>query len=57
MASSFMHSGVVIYDTMGALREGIWLEFNHLDVEQKSDPRAHPEIEAYFRKQGKFKEE
>jgi hypothetical protein len=56
MASSLMKSGVLLYDTLGAPRGEVWMSFARSNGTPAEDPRAQPEVEAYFRKQGKLKE-
>jgi hypothetical protein len=55
MVSSLMHRGVVLYDTLGVPRGEVRMGFTRLDGTPENDPRGRPEIEAYFRKQGKLK--
>lgn len=57
MFSSLIQPGVLLYDTMGAPRGEIRLDFIRFDGAPKDDPRARPEIAAHFRKQGKLKED
>ena len=52
MLSSLLKPGVLLYDTMGVTRGYVLMDF---DGTPDDDPRARPEIEAYFRKQGKLK--
>jgi hypothetical protein len=55
MVSSLMNSGVLLYDTLGVPRGEVRMSFTRLDGTLENDPRGRPEIEAYFRKQGKLK--
>ena len=55
MASSLMNPGVLLYDTLGIPRGEMRMSFTRLEGTPESDPRGRPEIEAYFRKQGKLK--
>lgn len=54
MALSLLKSGVLLYDTSGANRDQVWITFTRAEGTQEDDPRARPEIEAYFRAQGKL---
>jgi len=56
MVSSLMHRGVVLYDTLGLPRGEVRMSFTRLDGKPEDDPRGRPEIEEYFRKQGKLKD-
>ena len=55
MLSSHLKPGVLLYDTMGVTRGYVRMDFERLDGTSDDDPRARPEIAAYFRKQGKLK--
>ena len=56
MVSSVANSGVLLYDTLGVPPGEIWMTFTRLDGAPEDDPRALPDIAAYFRKQGKLRE-
>lgn len=56
MVSSLLMPGVLLYDTLGAPGGEVRMDLVRLDGAPENDPRARPEIEAYFRKQGKLKE-
>ena len=56
MVSSLLNPGVLLYDTLGVPSDEVRISFTRLDGIPEVDPRALPEIEAYFRKQGKLKE-
>ncbi len=56
MASSLMKPGVLLYDTLGWPRGEVRMSFTRLNGTPEEDPRARPEIEAYFRRQGKLKD-
>ncbi len=52
--SSLGLSGVTLYDTLGVPGNEVWMKFSRLDGKPAEDPRSRPEIEEYFRKQGKL---
>jgi hypothetical protein len=56
MVSSVTNSGVLLYDTLGAPRGEVRMSFTRLEGGPEDDPREHPEIKSYFRKQGKLKD-
>lgn len=56
MVSSLANSGVLLYDTLGVPPVEVWMTFTRLDGAPEDDPRSLPDIAAYFRKQGKFRE-
>jgi hypothetical protein len=56
MVSSLANSGVLLYDTLGVPPGEVWMTFTRLDGALEDDPRALPDIAAYFRKQGKLRE-
>jgi hypothetical protein len=56
MCSSQLKPGVLIYETLGVIQDALWIEFERPHNKVEDDPRGRPEIQAYFRKQGKLKE-
>jgi hypothetical protein len=55
-ASSFLPSGVLIFDAMMPDTGELWITMAELGRQSTKDPRGRPEIADYFRRQGKLKD-